>query len=221
MNKPKEISTSNVIEQLKTSLEVVSRVAKKMNWEDPNYYACWLSQTFHYTKHSTRTLSAAASRFGLDRDFENMQLIDHAKEERSHEKLAINDIKVLGYSPEIFPELPETRRIYQCIFYQIDRESPASIFGYTFFLESLSVGAGTIVSQKIKNAFGSKALSYLKIHTEDDVDHLKRCEPLIERFKSTKDLHSIKDAIEMTGKNYASFLYAIGDYATQLKINAA
>src|SRR6218665_1042029 len=74
-----------------------------IDWRDPHYYANWLAQTYYYVCHSTRVLAAAAARCHIDKDKIHMQLIQHAKEEKSHEKLATADLSAMKKKVTDFP----------------------------------------------------------------------------------------------------------------------
>ena len=69
-------------------------------WDSKEAYADWLAQTYYFVCHSTRLLALAASRFQVDEDAYHLRFLEHLKEEKSHEKLCLTDLKTLGVSIE-------------------------------------------------------------------------------------------------------------------------
>ena len=148
-------------------------------WEDRAAYAGWIGQTYHFVNNSTRLIALAGSMFPVEANAYHRRFIEHAKEEFNHEKLCTTDLKHLGYTIEQLPELPVTSGFWQSQMYWIMTKGPMSFFGYILCLEGLAVLVGSQVYKKVVAAHGEKAGGFLRIHAEEDVDHLKQAFDLV------------------------------------------
>src|SRR5690606_21536890 len=111
------------------------------------------------------------------------RFIEHIKEENNHELLATRDLKKLGYTFEDFQELPETKMFYECQYYKIQNIDPLSLLGYIVALEYLSVAVGKKI---IKLTEHHKAHAFLKLHSEEDVDHVAKAMNLVNGFQKER-----------------------------------
>ena len=186
-------------------IEIYSQRVSSFAWEDPQCYASWLSQTYHFVSHSTRLIALAASRFYLDQDGLHNRFLAHIQEEKSHEKLAIHDIKALGLEPANFPELSLTKGFYRSQYYFIERVEAASFLGYIMALEGIAVYAGPVALKKAQKAHGSKATSFLKVHSEEDVEHIEQALNQFEQLTLKGQQHSFENLIQ-SGELYCQML---------------
>lgn len=154
----------------------ISDAVEAFAWTDRRAYSDWLAQTYHYVRHSTRLLAAAAGRFPLTEagDALHQRFVAHMQEERRHELLALHDLNALGSSLSDFPERPATRAFYEPQYYKIERQEPLALFGYILFLEVLSAERGPFIHREVQSTFGHTAATFLKLHTEDDPDHVHK-----------------------------------------------
>jgi hypothetical protein len=148
-------------------------------WEEPAAYADWLAQTYYYVRHSTRLLAASAARFALDARGNALhhRFAAHMAEEKQHEKLALHDIKELGFSIDSLPERSSTRFFYEAQYYKIEHVHPIALFGYILPLEAIGPACGKLVVERVSAAHGRhgrKVIAFLELHVEDDVDHLAK-----------------------------------------------
>jgi pyrroloquinoline quinone (PQQ) biosynthesis protein C len=118
----------------------------------------------------------------LDRNDLHARFVDHSKEERGHEKVAIADIKSLGFSLEDFPKVYPSQAMFQVQYYWVQHVNPVSFFGYTYALEMLAVKFGAEVFGRVLKAHGEKSVKFLKLHSEDDVDHMATADKLISKL---------------------------------------
>jgi len=145
-------------------------------WRNRAAYADWLAQTYFHVRHSTRLLAASAARFPHD-DAGNalhQRFSAHIGEEKSHELLAAHDIKALGLKLEDFPERYATRMFYEPQYYKIEHQDPCALFGYILQLEGITVSRGKWVLAHLDEAYGRSAGTFMRVHAEEDVDHLDR-----------------------------------------------
>jgi hypothetical protein len=145
-------------------------------WEERAAYTDWVAQTYYYVRHSTRLLAASAARFAMDKRGNTLhhRFAAHMSEEKKHEQLALHDIKQLGSSIELLPERPSTRMFYEPQYYKIEHVHPVALFGYILPLEATGPLCGQGIVRRVTAAHGSQCVAFLKLHTEEDVDHVEK-----------------------------------------------
>src|ERR1700733_16022871 len=106
----------------KDEMKSLKSCAETFPWEDPRAYAFWLGQTYYFARITTRLLIMAGAHFDYSLQQLHLRFIDHAKEERGHEKILIQDLKALDSNIERIPELTSTAGLYQSQFYWIQHQ---------------------------------------------------------------------------------------------------
>ncbi len=170
-------------------------------WENKEAYAMWLAQTYYMVNHSTRLVALAGAHAPLNRNFLHERYVDHAKEERGHQLIAISDLKVLGYTVDQLPCLTPAATMYQIQYYWIQHRGAASFFGYTLALEALAEKFGPQIYERIVAAHGKQACKFLKLHAEADVGHLE------EAFKNIDQLNPAEAEMAMENMLISSDTY--------------
>ncbi|MBN8553883.1 MAG: iron-containing redox enzyme family protein [Deltaproteobacteria bacterium] len=167
-----EMTSQKIKEAFNREMVLLQKIYNKFPWQNREAYARWLAQTYHFVCHSTRLLSLSAARFSLSQNKFHLRCLDHMKEERSHEILALNDLKHLGYPISQFPESSMTSAFYQSQYYLIDYAHPLALYGYILCLEGISSTAGKDVYGQVCKAFGEKTATFWKVHSQEDDGHL-------------------------------------------------
>ena len=158
------------VEKITMSIE---NSISQVNWENEEVYANFLAQTYYFVNHSIRLLSLSVCYIPeSQRGFQD-RFISHIEEESNHDLILLKDLQKLGKSIEDYPELPETKLLWQSQYYQVQNVNPLSLLGYILFLEALAVGAGERLYKEIK-AHYKKGFQFLKVHAEEDVDHVEK-----------------------------------------------
>ncbi|HET8935119.1 MAG TPA: iron-containing redox enzyme family protein [Polyangiales bacterium] len=154
----------------------VAQALLRFPWEHKQAYAAWLAQTYFYVRHSTRLLAAAAARFSLDNrgNAFHVRFGTHIGEEKSHEKLALHDMKQLGANIQSMRELSSTRMFYETQYYKINYVDPFALYGYILMLEATGPVCGGEIVARVTRAHGPKCATFLVLHAEEDVDHVQR-----------------------------------------------
>lgn len=152
----------------------VSQITQRFPIHTVPAYSRWLAQTYYYVAHSTRLLALASSRFPHDSDALHYRFAEHIREEKGHDNLALRDLKAIGGRIEDYPEYPETQAFYQTQYYWIEHQDPIALFGYILALETFSTGAGTRLYDQAKAAHGHDATIFLKVHTQEDIEHVEK-----------------------------------------------
>jgi len=155
-------------------MEMLATRGDLLDWSSVDAYGAWLTQTYHYVCHSTRLLALSAARFDLKQNKLHSRFIEHLREEKGHEILAINDLKQLGKTIHDFSEFTETSAFYKTQYYWIEHVSPLAFYGYILCLEGYAVHRGGHFFKKIVENFGDKHASFLKTHKDEDTGHLKK-----------------------------------------------
>jgi uncharacterized ferritin-like protein (DUF455 family) len=158
--------------------------------------------------HSTRLLGLAAARVGVDQEKLHQRLFRHASEERSHHLLAQHDLRAIGFQLDDHPELASTAALYQTQYFQIEYVSAFTLFGYILALEGVAVIHGPSVYQRIKDAHGSEAGAFLKLHAEEDPDHLDKALEVV-RSIPERDQAAVRQNLRFSCQNYRAFLEAV------------
>jgi hypothetical protein len=185
-----------------------SEVFKLFPWENKMAYALWLNQTTHFVSYSTRLLSLTASRFDLTQNNLHHRFIEHCSEESGHERLSTKDIKNLGFNADDLKVFPSTNAFYQVQYYWIEHVHPVSFFGYLLFLEGLAVTQGAAVIERIVQAHGAKAATFLKVHASEDEDHLAKAFSLADQVHHSEANHIIEN-LKISSQLYFLFLSEI------------
>jgi hypothetical protein len=181
---------------------------KQLPWNDPCVYGYWLAQTFYYVSHSTRLLAAAASRFGCDDHGTALhwRFAAHMGEEKRHELLCLHDLKQLNLTLDRFPERHSTRMFYEPQYFKVEHQDPIVLFGYIFPLEMLSLcEAGRGMLTITEGAFGRQATTFLRVHIDDDPDHIEKAYQALEGANSAQ-LKLIEQNLRQTVFAYDAML---------------
>jgi pyrroloquinoline quinone (PQQ) biosynthesis protein C len=200
---------------LEEHLERIAPDVESFAWGDRASYADFMAQTYFYVRHSTRLLAAAVARFDLDErgNALHRRFAEHLAEEKSHEKLALHDLKNLGESLESYPELPITRMFYEAQYFKIEHLSPLALFGYILGLEAIGPRYGTMMNARIAEAFGRESTTFLRLHTEEDVDHLDKALRMIDAASGGERA--------LIADNLCQTLYAYGAILAQIRLRRA
>ncbi len=193
----------------------LGQAVDRFPWSDRSAYADWLAQTYYYVRHSTRLLAAAAARFAQDDRGSALhsRFLAHMAEEKRHELLCAHDLKKLGASLENFPEHHATRMFYEPQYYKVAYQSPIALFGYILPLEVIGPLHGTRIVGPLMRDHGDKCVSFLKLHAEEDIQHLDRALEMLEGIaRSEREL--VEENMQQTTHAYVVMLDGIGARAS-------
>lgn len=180
-----------------TKVDQICTAFEKVQWEDPKIYGAYLKQLNSYVCHSTRLLALAASRFPLSEEKVHKRFLTHTAEEKGHEVLAERDCQKIGFSIHDFPELASTRAFYQVQYYQIEHVSPWAFFGYIIALESLAERKCRWLYEVLEKHHGPGSASFMKVHAEEDPDHIAQAIKMIES-RNSSEITAIRDSLEIS-----------------------
>jgi hypothetical protein len=200
--------------------EAMAAVAKAFPWEDRAAYLSWMAQTLEYVTYTTRILAQTGASFPLRQTALASRFIQHATEEKGHEKLLHHDAKALGADLSKLPLLPEAEAFHKSVYYWIYQGRPAVVMGWALFLEGYAVKNGGCVYERAVAAYGPKPTSFLKVHTQEDPDHVDKAFAVLDGF-SSEELADVVHGLELYAKLYANIYRAISEGATKHDAQAA
>jgi len=181
------MSTANsLITLFEKELQQTDEFLLNQNWESPSFYANWLAQTAYYVRHSTKLLALAASRYSVNDPAHHLRAIEHMREEKSHDLLAVHDLMGVGYSFDHIAEGFATRAMYTDIYYRILFESPFALYGYILALEGIAVRSADKIRTRIVKAHGktNKVDRFLSLHGSEDPDHIDKAFEMVANLDS-------------------------------------
>lgn len=178
-------------------------------WEDKACYAGWLAHSYSYVSHSTRLLALAAGRCNLDQQALHRRFIDHLAEEKGHEKLALADMKRLGFVIHDFEELSETSLFYQNQYFWLNFHGAIPFLGWILALEGGAVHACGAAYERVSKAHGKETGVFLRIHAEEDVTHLENALSQV-RDLNPAELALVAKNLKQSSELYWSILRRIG-----------
>lgn len=166
--------------ELEAIIAPTFRAVKSAPWQEKAFYAQYLSQTYYYTFHSCRLLAFAAAHTKAHQNDYYKRSVAHIAEEAGHDNLALLDLKRIGFKIEDYPELPTTKAFWQPQYF-LTEECSTSLLGYILALEWLAVETYPEILPKTKILYGDKATNFIRVHAEDDPDHIDKCMEQIEK----------------------------------------
>lgn len=155
-------------------VELMGKTIAKMDVSNLQVYGNFLAQTYYYVSHSTRMLAFGAGLMKRSEENHFRRFIKHISEESSHEVLAERDLQDLGMKPTDFYHLPETHALWEPQYYKMLHEGPLSLMGYIIALEYFSCTHLPAVYKHIQDTHGTKAGRFIKLHAEEDPDHIQK-----------------------------------------------
>jgi thiaminase len=188
----------------------LAAASERFPWEDRRAYADWVAQTYYYVRHSTRLLAASAARFPYDERGNALhhRFAAHMSEEKKHELLCTHDLKQLGTSLAELREHHSTRAFYEPQYFKIEHQGPIALFGYILPLEAIGPTCGKSIIDRIVAKHGDSCVSFLKLHSEEDVAHLDKALQMLEGLGET-DKAIVEQNLRQTTYAYVAMLQDI------------
>lgn len=180
---------------MKNSNEMIALCEKflAMPWENQGFYENYLAQSYYYIFHSTKLLAWAAAHTRRDEKNYYRRLISHIKEEEGHEILAERDLKRLGKNIEDYSENGLTCALYEPQYYKVSKSS-TSLLGYVLALECVAVNTFKPLYERTREIYGDKSTTFIRVHAEEDPDHVEKALMEIEQLT--------REERELVIKNY-------------------
>ena len=133
--------------------------------------------------------------------------------------MAKNDLEKLGFKLSDFPELAETRMFYESQYYKVEHRDPIALLGYILPLEIIACTECPKLFRFVQSTWGDKCASFLKVHGEEDPDHVDKALELLSTLSSPR-LLLVDENFKQTVKAFSMILKACEanslDYTQQL-----
>lgn len=192
------------------------KVIEKFPWEDKWSYGAWLTQTYFFVENSTQLIAHTGHLFGSGREAFRERFLEHANEEKGHEKLLTRDLKAIGYSLGDFEVYPETKAFYQMQYYWVERVNPMALFGYILTLEGIANHYGKPATARAASVFGAKGSNFLRVHSEEDEDHIAKALEAISQI-SPEEETAVLENLNLSSYFYQQMLEQILQHSSQKK----
>lgn len=186
-------------------------------WENKDCYAAWLTQTYYFVRYSTRLLALAAAHCRLDQVQLHKRYLAHLKEETGHEYLALEDLRHLGKEQSDYPEPGEIKAFYQTQFYHLQNGGSHRLMGWICFLEGVAMRFGKIATQRAATAHGVEATKFLKLHGEEDAEHINSAFKVLETFTAVQ-MSEVKSNYLDSSERYINMVRCAENQKNKIKI---
>lgn len=176
---------------MNTQIEKLIALGKTLPWTDQEFYSRWMAQIYFLTLQSVKMIAAAAS--VTERPDFQRHLISQIRQEMGHDKIALSDLRALGRDPKEFSESGLTRSLWESQFHKIQR-NPDALLGYTYALEATAVDLYGDVLPKIAAKFGDKAVKFVRLHAEEDQEHVVEARKQIDALNPKSKAEALANA---------------------------
>jgi hypothetical protein len=194
--------------QFNETLDRLCKASEDFPWENKDAYISWIGQSFEYVNSVTRILALTGGRFPLGQTAHSNRFIQHAAEEKGHDRLLINDAKAFGLDVRAIPVLPVAEAFHKSLYYWIYQGEPIVILGWALFLESFAVKGGPRMAERVFAAHGKRAASFIAVHTHEDVDHVEKGFETMRQL-SESELDGVAHGLELYSSLYTEIYTAI------------
>lgn len=174
-------------------------------------YAALLRQIFHQARENPQLQALATVELRGTRRASVRGFLRHAASEVDHDKMARDDLRVLGEDVSDLPyerPLPATTALTGFAFFQIRNLNSVGYLGYLYFLEHLPTLRGQAYGDLLAAAgVPQEAMSFLAEHATVDVAHNKLMQRYIAELVLTEDdVASVCYAIDTTAYLYGAMI---------------
>ncbi|WP_414588600.1 iron-containing redox enzyme family protein [Scytonema sp. PCC 10023] len=217
---------------LVNELEGILNVMIDKLYADPKYsrlitgeltkeeYLNFLTQTYHYVINTPKTLLTVTKNLkGHPNPIYQMiqkRFLEHAKEERGHHLWVLNDVKALGYDPEMVKNTAPSPAIEAYNAYShfvATSQNPIGIFGEAYILEGFSEKIGPVSLKNLREKSTipniEKAISFIVFHAEADIDHMQSLRNILRDVTDEDDKYAIRLCASVVAQQYTHLLHYV------------
>ncbi|WP_322770460.1 iron-containing redox enzyme family protein [Frankia sp. Cr1] len=156
-------------------------------------YAGYLRETYHLVGQTPHFLASAAAR--TEPEWLQDWFLDLAVDERHHDRLCVHDIRNLDLDASTYlgglPGLGTWTMIGQN-HYLASMGQEAGILGFAAATEGLGASLGPKVAQALgQYPFCQHAVSFLKVHSTEDQDHIARVRKAFDRLAEEPENYTL------------------------------
>lgn len=152
-------------------------------------YRDLMVQVYHYSRHNSMNQACAAF---VPAPQELLKFVyDHAREEWSHEKMVVNDLRSINMFAEADlekPPLPATEGLIGYLYFVALRYGPIPRLGYSFWAEDAHRHiAEAIAKISVDLNLTSDNLKFFGSHAELDEDHFAQVKEALARYATRSE----------------------------------
>ena len=177
-------------------------------------YIAFLSQAYHYVKHTVPLLMATGSRLPEELEWLRVGVGEYIEEETGHQEWVLNDVAACGADKEQVrrskPNLA-TELMVSYAYDTVHRINPLGFFGMVHVLEGTSISLADSAADNIRSALSlpKDAFSYLYSHGSLDQDHVEFFKGLMNRIDRPEDQAQIVDSAKVFYKLYGDIFRSL------------
>lgn len=195
---------------IKDGIRQIEQALIEFPWENSDCYANYLAQSYYFVCHSIPLLCSSAARFTEEQLSSRNRFITHMSEEHNHQLLALRDLRALARDISEFPELAATKMLYESMYYKVEHKSPYSLLGYILLLEIAASTIGPEVLKTLSNYYPQKALNFLKVHAQEDEDHVEKAYEVISSLPKNEQA-LVLECFEQSSFAYSRLIITLKD----------
>lgn len=216
------VSFSSIEKKFDETQNQLKETIQSFPWENQEAYTQWLANTYHYVLNSTRILAMGGACMPQNLTPLSNRFIVHAAEEKGHEKLLERDLKYFNLTPPEVPVTIDMQMYHQSLYYWMSPAGghPIGLMGWILSLEGVATKLGPWAYQKAKSAFSDKATNFLRVHAEEDPDHLEKAFQALKGLP-TEELKIALDSIDLYSRQYQNILKTIMESVKNNKVTSA
>ncbi|MEO0974205.1 MAG: iron-containing redox enzyme family protein [Pseudomonadota bacterium] len=175
------------------------------------HYKAYLRQVFHHTRENPQLQALATVYFKGNQRSVVRRFFTHATSEIGHDRLALEDLEVLGDDVATLPienPLPATSALLAYGFYQVYVKNPIGYLGYLYFLEFTPTQSGPAYMDRLRDlGVPEEGLTFLRDHTTIDQAHNRLMHSYLEDLiSSEEDVAVVAYAMRTTAQLYARMI---------------
>jgi pyrroloquinoline quinone (PQQ) biosynthesis protein C len=185
---------------------------------DPAFYAAYLTNVFHYARHSATVIAMAGARVVPRHTELARYLIHHADEELGHEQWALDDLAALGVPADTVRAsrpVPACAAMIGYEYYIAGHANPVALFGWLYTLEAMGDDLGTRIAQAIGPQLvgtGGRGLKFHAGHGEADHDHTADLTRMIStHITDAADRADVEHVADVVGELYVGIFRQIAE----------
>lgn len=183
---------------------------------DPALYAAYLTNVFHYARHSSTVIAMAGARCVRTHPELARYLLVHAGEELGHEQWALEDLAALGIAAD---KVRSSRPVPACAamigyeYYVAGHANPVGLFGWLYTLEAMGDELGGQIARAVGSRLGGsggRGVKFLAGHGIADHAHTADLTRMIsEHIGDSADRADVHHAADVVGDLYVRMFQQI------------
>jgi pyrroloquinoline quinone (PQQ) biosynthesis protein C len=177
-------------------------------------YRKLLLELYHVVWHFNPVCAAAASRVADTHRQVRYYLYDHMHEEKGHEDWVLNDLQVLGATPEqslAHQPAVDTLALTGYNYWAADRRHPCSVLGMLYALEVIASVYGGPFASALKERLlleDDRGVSFISAHATLDAEHMADLRVVVNTLQDEEAREAVVESVTVNFHHFARILEA-------------